>query len=66
MKVRPPRARFAMSGRQSAATEVAVRLVARGYTLTLAANKAGVAISTLRRALRRAGEPPRKPGKPKT
>jgi transposase-like protein len=53
-----------MSGRQSQAVALAVRLVVeRGYTATAAAERHGVALSSVRRALRSAGVPPMKPGR---
>lgn len=56
-----------MSGRQSQAVALAVRLVRdRGYTVTAAAEKHGVAVSSVRRALRSAGVAPLRPGKPRT
>lgn len=53
-----------MSGRPSAATEAALRMVARGATVTEAARRHKIALSTLRRALRRADVPPLSPGRP--
>lgn len=54
-----------MTARQSAACDAAIALYrAGGITITAAAKEAGVAVSTLRRALRRAGDGPAKPGKP--
>lgn len=54
-----------MSGRQSQAVALAVRLVLQhGYTATAAAEKHGVALSSVRRALRQAGAPPMKAGRP--
>jgi|GEM_PF-5074340 len=42
-----------MSGRPSAATEKALKLVAKGLTPYAAAKKAGIALSTIYRALAR-------------
>ena len=42
-----------MSGRQSAATDKAIKLVLRGSTMAAAARKAGVSYTTLWRALKR-------------
>lgn len=42
-----------MSGRPSAATEKALRLVAGGMTAYAAAKKCGIALSTIYRALMR-------------
>lgn len=54
-----------MSGRLSSATEQAIALVAAGtHSISAAARECGLAISTVRRALRRQGEPPRKGGPP--
>ena len=48
-----------MSGRPSHAVMLAVRLVVEhGYTRSAAARKHGVAVSSVRRAMRRAGYPP--------
>jgi transposase-like protein len=48
-----------MSGRQSQPVALAVRLVQqRGYTVTAAAEKHGVAVTSVRRALRAAGVAP--------
>ena len=41
-----------MSGRQSSATERALRHVARGMTLYAAAKREGIALSTIYRALK--------------
>lgn len=55
-----------MSGRQSHAVTLAVRLVReRGYTAAAAAAKHGVAVSSVRRALLRAGVPPNPRGRPR-
>lgn len=40
-----------MSGRPSAATEQALRLIAKGMTPYAAAKKAGIALSTIYRAI---------------
>ena len=53
-----------MSGRQSQAVALAVRLVQRGHTVTAAAEKHKVAVSSVRRALRAAGVAPLKAGRP--
>jgi transposase-like protein len=53
-----------MSGRPSAPTEAALRMVARGGTISEAARKHRIALSTLRRAMRRAELPPRTAGRP--
>lgn len=54
-----------MSGRQSQAVALALRLVReRGYTVTAAAERHGVAVSSVRRALRAAGVEPLKRGRP--
>lgn len=45
-----------MAARQSAATDRALRMIARGVKPTLAAARAGIAYSTLYRALKRQGE----------
>lgn len=55
-----------MSGRQSQAVALAVRAVLRGMTATAAAAKHGVAVSSVRRALRAAGVPALKGGRPKS
>ena len=52
-----------MSGRQSSAVAAAVRMVQRGSSVTDAAAKHGVALSSVRRALRAAGVPPLPRGK---
>ena len=44
-----------MSGRQSAATDKALRMVLRGSTIAHAARKCGVSWVTIWRALKRAG-----------
>jgi transposase-like protein len=54
-----------MSGRQSQAVALALRLVERGHTVTEAAERHGVAVSSVRRALRAAGVAPLKRGRPK-
>jgi transposase-like protein len=55
-----------MSGRPSQAVTLAVRLVReRGYTVTAAATKHGVAVSSVRRALRAAGVEALPRGRPK-
>lgn len=53
-----------MSGRISAATERAM-LAVRHHDLSIsaAAREQGIAVSTLRRALRRTGAMPQKPGR---
>lgn len=54
-----------MSGRPSQAVTLAVRLVReRGYTVTAAAARHGVAVSSVRRALRGAGVAPMPSGRP--
>lgn len=53
-----------MTGRQTAAIELALAEVARGATASTAARMTDVAISTLRRALRRAAVPPLPRGRP--
>ncbi len=53
-----------MSGRPSTAVTLAVRMVQRGSTMADAARKHGVAASSIRRALYRAGEPKMPPGRP--
>jgi transposase-like protein len=54
-----------MSGRQSQAVTLALKLVReRGYTVTAAAERHGLAVSTVRRALRSAGVEPLKRGRP--
>ena len=56
-----------MSGRQSAAVALALRLVReRGYTVTAAAARHKVAVSSVRRALRAAGVAPLKGGRPQS
>lgn len=42
-----------MSGRPSAATEQAMRLIAKGLTPYAAAKKVGIALSTIYRALKK-------------
>lgn len=55
-----------MSGRQSQAVALALRLVQeRGYTVSAAAEKHGLAVSSVRRALRAVGVPPLPRGRPK-
>lgn len=44
-----------MSGRPSAATERALKLIAKGMTPYAAAKKVGIALSTIYRALKRRG-----------
>ncbi|MGE4243697.1 helix-turn-helix domain-containing protein [Ramlibacter sp.] len=57
---------LAVSGRQSQAVALAVRLVRdRGYTVTAAAKHHGLAVSSVRRALRAAGVEPLRRGRPK-
>lgn len=53
-----------MSGRESAAVERALRLVVQGANISRAARACGIAVSTLRRALRRRGVPPLLGGRP--
>lgn len=54
-----------MSARPSAAVERAVRYAQNGHTISAAARRFGVAVSSVRRALRKLGEPPRShPGGP--
>lgn len=48
-----------MSGRQSSAVELALKLAAAGLSNLQAARQAGVAVSSLRRAQRKRGEPPK-------
>ena len=56
-----------MSGRPSQAVTLALRLVRlQGYTVTAAAAKHGVALSSVRRALRAAGVDPLPRGRPKS
>lgn len=52
--------------RQSSATDLAIALVNRGLSISEAARQQGLAISTVRRALRRAGVAPKKPGRPQS
>jgi len=55
-----------MGGRQSQAVALALRLVQeRGYTVTAAAQKHGLAVSSVRRALRANGVQPLPAGRPK-
>ncbi len=42
-----------MSGRNSAATDKAIKLVEKGWTKYAAAKKTGIAYSTLHRAIKR-------------
>jgi transposase len=52
-----------MPGKISADTTLALKLVDSGkYSITEAAKKAGVEVSTVRRAMRRRGDEPRKAG----
>ena len=54
-----------MSGRQSQAVTLALKLVLeRGYTVTAAAARHELAVSSVRRALRRAQVPELKRGRP--
>lgn len=53
-----------MSGRQSQAVALALKLVQRGHTVTAAAKHHGLAVSSVRRALRAAGVAPLKRGRP--
>jgi transposase-like protein len=54
-----------MSGRPSQAVTLAVRLVrSHGYTVTAAAERHGLAVSSVRRALRTAGVEPLPRGRP--
>jgi hypothetical protein len=59
-----------MTRRESSATERALDRLVAGGTITDAAAAEGISRSTLVRALRRRGEPPRKPpggpGRPRT
>lgn len=50
-----------MAGRMSSAVERALALVRLGRNLSEAARAEGVDIRSLRRAMRREGEPPRAP-----
>jgi transposase len=52
-----------MSGKQSKATELALALVARGHSVSEAARRHNLAVSTVRRALRRSGVEPLKAGR---
>lgn len=52
-----------MSGRPSREVGLALALVERGHTVTEAAKRHGLAVSTVRRALRRAGVAPLKAGR---
>jgi transposase len=54
-----------VSGKQSRATELALALVARGHSVSEAARRHELAVSTVRRALRRSGEKPLPAGRPK-
>jgi len=54
-----------MSGRPSANQGLAVRFVRDGLTVTEAARRTGLAVSTVRRALRARGVAPGRPGRPK-
>ena len=47
-----------MSGRQSAAVAAAIRMVRKGHTVTDAATKHSVALSSVRRGLRAEGVAP--------
>ncbi len=51
-----------MTGRRSSAVETALRLVREGLSVSEAARQQGVAISSVRRALRAEGVPPLPPG----
>lgn len=53
-----------MAGRQSAAVDAALRLVAQGWTQAAAAKEAGVAIRSVARARQRAGLPALPAGRP--
>lgn len=53
-----------MTARQSAATDRGLRLIARGVPLRTAAERVGVAASTLVRARKRAGLAPLPKGRP--
>lgn len=53
-----------MSGRPSAAVTRAVGMVRKGRTIADAARQCGVAPSSVRRALQRAGFPPNPVGRP--
>lgn len=53
-----------MSGKQSAATEKALKLIAQGVPLRTAAERVGVSPSTLVRARARAGLPALQAGRP--
>jgi transposase len=46
-----------MSGRQSSATEKALKLIAKGLTPYAAAKKVGIALSTIYRAQKRLKQP---------
>lgn len=50
-----------MGGRQSAATDKALKLVAKGLSLAAAARKAGISWTTLYRAQMRLGTRKKKP-----
>ena len=55
-----------MTGRTCRAVELAVRLhLERGHSIAEAARRHGVALSSVRRALARAGVPPKPVGRPK-
>ena len=53
-----------MTGRRSSAVEAALRLVRNGLSVSEAARRHGVALSSVRRALRADGVPPLAPGRP--
>lgn len=53
-----------MSGRPSREVMLAVKLVLNGHTVTAAAMRHGVAMSSVRRALRAQGIAPLAPGRP--
>lgn len=53
-----------MSGRQSAAVDRALTLVKQGFTATLAAATVQCSVSSVTRAMRRAGMDPLPPGPP--
>ena len=52
-----------MTGRRSSAVETALRLVREGMSISEAARQQGVAVSSVRRALRADGVPPMAPGR---
>ena len=55
-----------MSGKQSKRVTMAMRLVIeRGYRISDAARKHGAESSSVQRAMRRAGYPPRQAGRPR-